>query len=260
MEGLGVDTHIGHLQDRLTTVESTTVTCGIVPHQDVSHKDHTDNQVTSIVTDSILPGVVSSCNVAISLVHCLVLPFECIRRIEDLNESIDVLRVTGVLKVPLGRTFCDWVENLIASLFTRACLLLGKQASIPRSMTGQPETIPDINEISHGQWTMNTYQHPVDSATHANWHDHRGLSAGWDFAPPPPFQVHVNSRCRHIRPASPRAACTSRRNAEGDSDDDIGYLAHMDRLEQAVDGAEGVKEPEPFGRPAPFPLASSPST
>ena len=70
----------------------------------------------------------------------------------------------------------------------------------------------------------------------------------------------MNSRCHHIRPASPRTARTPRRNAESDSDDDIGYLAHMDRLEQAVDGAEGVKEPEPFGRPAPFPLASSSST
>ena len=94
-------------------------------------KDHTDNQVTSIVTNSIFSGVVSSCNIAISLVHCLILPFEHIRRIEDLNESIDVLRVTGVLKVPPGRTFCDWVENLIPSLFTRGFLILGKQASIP---------------------------------------------------------------------------------------------------------------------------------
>ena len=68
--------------------------------------------MTSSVTDSTLPGVVSSCNVAIFLGQLLILSFEHIRKIEDLNESIDVL--AGVLTShPAGRTLCNSVAEIV---------------------------------------------------------------------------------------------------------------------------------------------------
>ena len=66
----------------------------------------------SSVTDSTPPGVVSLCNVAIFLGHLLILSFEHIRKIEGLNESIDVL--AGVLKShPAGRTLCNSVVEIV---------------------------------------------------------------------------------------------------------------------------------------------------
>jgi len=155
-EAMSVDAGIQRLQKHLTTISPGTNGHRECLEQLVESyrtkisltKDPTDIEEAikhcRSLRDATSPGGMSSCHAAISLAHLLRLAFEHTHKIEDLNESINLL--SGVLKIPAGRTLCDSVvEKLIASLFTRDKALLRKQDT--RATQSMRETIQTVIEI-----------------------------------------------------------------------------------------------------------------
>jgi len=156
-----VNMHIRSLQERLSVIPPGTYDhrkCLDELVESYSTKCSLTNDLVDIeesikynrlLLDSTPPGGLSSCFVAISLANLLEFAFQHTHKIEDLNESIDLL--SGVLRDPAGQALCDSVlSSLTLSLFQRMESLHGRQDTTAleaiQIMLGTMQT---VNEIHH---------------------------------------------------------------------------------------------------------------
>ena len=157
----GVNMHICRLQERLSAippgtydykkcldelVESYCTKCSLT--NDLVDIEESIRYCRLLLT-STPPGGLSSCGVAISLASLLESAFQHTHKLEDLNESIDLL--SSVLRVPGGQALCDDViDGLTSALIQRNKSLLGRQGTTvldeQQTMLG---TILTFNEIHH---------------------------------------------------------------------------------------------------------------
>ena len=164
-----LDMHIRGLQERLSVippgtydrrrcldelVESYRTKCSLTNDiVDIEESIH----YCRLLLDSTPPGGLSSCEVAISLAGLLEFAFHRTHKVEDLNESINLLK--GVLRVPAGQSLCEnVVYRLISSLFMRMGSLLDRQdisVSDPGQTTlGIMQTVNEVCLLAAGNKYM----------------------------------------------------------------------------------------------------------